>query len=76
MNHSPCIDAGDPKDHVWQEPIPNGKRINMGTYGGTRQASKGTGCLIYHVDGINGNDTDNGLSKKNRSELFWSNGSG
>ncbi len=38
---SPCIDAGDPNDIGWKnEPEPNGKRINMGAYGGTSQASK------------------------------------
>jgi len=38
--HSPCIDAGDPRDPVGEEPAPNGGRINMGAYGGTWQASK------------------------------------
>ena len=37
---SPCIDAGDPDSNVEDEPSPNGARINMGTYGGTDQASK------------------------------------
>ncbi|MBP7052800.1 MAG: hypothetical protein KBE65_17460 [Phycisphaerae bacterium] len=37
---SPCIDAGNPLS-LWQnEPSPNGARINLGTYGGTGQASK------------------------------------
>ena len=37
---SPCIDAGYPKS-IWQrEPLPHGRRINMGIYGGTEQASK------------------------------------
>ena len=36
---SPCIDAGDPVLPVLAEPIPNGSRVNMGAYGGTRQAS-------------------------------------
>ncbi len=62
-NHSPCIDAGDPKDAVGNEPAPNGGRINMGAYGGTRQASKGHSHLLYHVDGINGNDHNTGLSR-------------
>jgi hypothetical protein len=36
---SPCIDAGDP-DSLWTgESKPNGARLNMGTYGGTDQAS-------------------------------------
>jgi hypothetical protein len=37
---SPCIDAGDPNSPVGDEPPPNGGRINMGTYGGTAEASK------------------------------------
>ena len=41
---SPCIDAGAPDTappYDWaDEPVPNGQRINMGTYGGTDQASK------------------------------------
>jgi hypothetical protein len=64
-NQSPCIDAGDPMDPVGCEPAPNGGRINMGAYGGTSQASKGMAHLVYHVDGINGNDLNNGLSKEN-----------
>jgi hypothetical protein len=37
---SPCIDAGDPCDPVGREPSPNGGVVNMGTYGGTAEASK------------------------------------
>jgi len=37
---SPCIDAGDPKTPIMYEPFPNGGRINMGAYGGTKEASK------------------------------------
>lgn len=37
---SPCIDAGDPADEDWMEELwPHGKRINMGAYGGTPEAS-------------------------------------
>jgi len=36
---SPCIDAGDPESLWYQEPEPNGGRIDMGAYGGTWQAS-------------------------------------
>ncbi|MFC1762994.1 hypothetical protein ACFL6U_13055 [Planctomycetota bacterium] len=38
--NSPCIDAGDPNDYVAFEPYLNGGIINMGTYGGTLEASK------------------------------------
>jgi len=37
---SPCIDAGDPDTLVDLELLPNGGIINMGTYGGTLEASK------------------------------------
>ena len=66
-DHSPCIDAGDPQDPVGAEPFPNSKRINMGAYGGTREASKSIGPLIFNVDGANGNDSNTGLS---RSDAF------
>jgi predicted outer membrane repeat protein len=36
---SPCIDAGDPNSDWKAELWPHGKRINMGAYGGTPQAS-------------------------------------
>jgi hypothetical protein len=36
---SPCIDGGDPATDPSNEPMPNGARINMGAYGGTRYAS-------------------------------------
>lgn len=76
--HSPCIDAGDPLDPVgaeWlttgsldrvgAEPRPNGKRINMGAYGGTTEASKGNDPWVFHVDAVNGSDSNSnsGLSR-------------
>ncbi len=36
---SPCIDAGDSTSDLGDELWPHGKRINMGAYGGTTQAS-------------------------------------
>jgi len=37
---SPCIDAGDPADPNWVAELwPHGRRINMGTFGGTAEAS-------------------------------------
>jgi hypothetical protein len=36
---SPCIDAGDPNSDWSGETWPHGGRINIGAYGGTRQAS-------------------------------------
>jgi autotransporter-associated beta strand protein len=37
---SPLIDAGDPASGWSQEPLPNGKRVNLGAYGNTAAASK------------------------------------
>ena len=64
--YSPCIDAGDPQDPVGAEPLTNGKRINMGAYGGTIEASKGADAWIYHVD-KSGSNSNSGLS---RSDAF------
>jgi parallel beta-helix repeat protein len=47
---SPCIDAGDPQASQAEEPVPNGNRINMGAYGGTKQASMGAEHSILYVD--------------------------
>ena len=48
--NSPCIDAGDPASDYSNEPYYNGKRINLGAYGNTAQASrtpvKGTTLLF------------------------------
>ncbi|MFP4521396.1 MAG: right-handed parallel beta-helix repeat-containing protein, partial [Fibrobacterota bacterium] len=40
MSSSECIDAGDPADDYSEEPSPNGSRINLGAYGGTKIAAK------------------------------------
>ncbi len=37
---SPCIDAGNPMSPIGRELFPNGGIVNMGTYGGTVEASK------------------------------------
>ncbi len=66
-SHSPCIDAGDPQDSVGSEPYPNGGRINMGAFGGTVEASKSIGPIIFHVDRAGGSDGNFGTS---RSEAF------
>ncbi len=36
---SPTLDAGDPADSFGEEPEPNGGRIDMGAYGGTKSAT-------------------------------------
>ena len=50
-NTSLCIDAGDPNSDWTAEPWPNGKRINMGAYGGTGQASKNGNIADLNIDG-------------------------
>ena len=62
--YSPCIDAGDPSEPVGAEPLTNGKRINMGAYGGTAEASKSEYGFIFHVD-KSGSDSNSGLSRSN-----------
>ena len=49
---SPCIDAGDPNSDWSSEPWPNGKRINMGAYGGTSQASKNGNPGNFNLDDV------------------------
>jgi hypothetical protein len=51
-NFSQCIDAGDPNSDWTAEPWPNGKRINMGAYGGTAQASKSGNLADFDVNGV------------------------
>ncbi len=47
LRMSPCIDAGDPVSPYALEPKPNSKRVNMGAYGNTVQASRSSrGTLI------------------------------
>ena len=52
---SPCIDAGDPNSDWSEELWPHGKRINMGAYGGTSQASLSL-SNVGDIRDINGND--------------------
>ncbi len=60
---SPAIDAGNLRHSVALEPSPNGNRINLGAYGGYRQASMSRPATIFHVDGHYGSDTNSGLSR-------------
>ncbi len=58
---SPCIDAGDPNSNWTAELWPHGKRINMGAYGGTPQASMslsvaGNIADLDHNDIVDAND--------------------
>lgn len=49
---SPCVDAADPESNWAREPWPNGKRTNMGAYGGTSEASKNGNIADFDVSGI------------------------
>jgi len=55
---SPCIDAGNPNNSVSFEPFPNGGIINMGTFGGTVQASKSPSGLHTKYSGGTGEPND------------------
>ena len=46
-----CIDAGDPNTDYSGELWPHGGRINMGAYGGTRQASKNGNVADFDING-------------------------
>jgi len=59
--NSPCIDAGDPNSDWTAELWPHGKRINIGAYGGTPEASmshKGIGNIadLNNDDRVNFQD--------------------
>jgi len=47
---SPCIDAGDPNSEWTAELWPHGKRINMGAFGGTPEASMSDSSLGNRAD--------------------------
>jgi len=55
---SPCIDAGDPNSDCLAELWPHDKRINMGAYGGTEQASMSL-SNIGNIADLNNDDTVN-----------------
>ncbi len=62
---SPCIDAGDPDSDWSEETWPHGGRINMGAYGGTREASMSTRpepMSLPHVAYIYDHDIDTARS--------------
>ena len=43
-----CIDAGDPDRPFGHESFPNGRRVNMGAYGETAQASRSPLSILAH----------------------------
>jgi predicted outer membrane repeat protein len=50
---SPCIDAGDPNSDWTAELWPHGKRVNMGAFGGTNEASMSLSTMgnVADIDG-------------------------
>ncbi|GEM_PF-2629931 len=56
---SPCIDAGNPTDPIGEEPIPNGNRIDIGAYGGTKNTTKSGWNPVTCVS-TNGSDANDG----------------
>jgi hypothetical protein len=54
--HSPCIDTGDPNSDWTAELWPHGKRINMGAYGGTPEASMSL-SNTGNIGDLDNNDT-------------------
>jgi len=59
LAHSPCIDTGDPNDPNYsdwtRELWPNGRRINMGAYGGTPEASMSL-LTVGNISDLNNDD--------------------
>jgi hypothetical protein len=51
VNTSLCVDTGDPNSDWTGELWPNGKRINMGVFGGTAQASRNGNLADFDVSG-------------------------
>ena len=47
---SPCVDGGNPAVNPEGEREPNGGRINMGAYGGTRYASMSEWLLAHDTN--------------------------
>ena len=55
---NPCIDTGDSNSDWTAELWPHGKRINMGAYGGTAEASMST-SLVGNISDLDLNDVVN-----------------
>jgi len=58
--NSPSIDTGDPNSDWTAELWPHGKRINMGAYGGTAEASMSSSIVgVGNIADLNNNDIVN-----------------
>jgi hypothetical protein len=63
---SALVDAGDPDEEIGEEQSTNGGRVNIGLYGGTREASKSDGTGRYNLLTYN-----NGGVASGRVQLAW-----
>ena len=63
---SALVDAGDPDGEIGEEQSENGGRVNIGLYGGTREASKSDGTGRYNLLTYN-----NGGVASGRVKLAW-----
>lgn len=55
LEHSPCIDVGDPCSDFGNEPEPDGGRINMGAYGNTPEATCRYGLVLESYNFVSKN---------------------
>lgn len=64
---STLLDAGNPADAGWTaEPDPNGRRLNIGLYGGTAEASRSVAAGTVTLLSLNDGGTASG-----ETELLW-----
>ena len=67
---STLMDAGNPSDASWTaEPDPNGRRLNIGLYGGTPEASRSVAAGTLTLLSLNDGGTASG-----ETELLWTAG--
>jgi parallel beta-helix repeat protein len=67
--HSPCVDAGTPTSSVANEPLPNGRLVNLGAYGNTEQASISTSLYVVTTEAANVINVRLGLAGVSRHRI-------